>query len=58
MVLSLLIYLVFGVFASRGMLAGWLDVVENPVTTSFWIEAGTALAMLLVRLSAQDDVTG
>lgn len=49
--LGLAIYACFTWLAQAGTLAIWLDVVTNPVTLSFWVEAGLALAMLLILIT-------
>ncbi len=49
--ISLSLYTGFGVLADRGILAGWITQTENPLTGSYWLEAGIALAIFLVTLT-------
>ncbi len=48
LVLSLLVYAVFALFASLGLLQNWLTELTNPLAPGFWIEAGAALSVFLV----------
>ncbi|MDX1600978.1 MAG: PP2C family protein-serine/threonine phosphatase [Anaerolineales bacterium] len=45
--LSLLVYSGFAGLAQAGALEQWLQVSENPVSLSFWLEAGLALLAIL-----------
>jgi PAS domain S-box-containing protein len=46
--LSLLIYGAFALMAHTGLLADWLTVQTNPLTLTFWADAGLALAVFLM----------
>jgi signal transduction histidine kinase len=45
--LSGVIYVVFMILAHRGVLDRWMVIWNNPVNLAYWIEAGTALLMIL-----------
>ncbi len=45
--LSLCIYTVFSVLASKGILGEWLVLRDNPLTTGIWIEGGAALLVFI-----------
>ncbi|MGA2975428.1 MAG: GAF domain-containing sensor histidine kinase [Spirochaetia bacterium] len=49
--ISLLLYGGFGFLAAQGVLARWITMPENPLSASYWIEAGIALAVFLVTLT-------
>jgi PAS domain S-box-containing protein len=48
--LSLVIYSVFALLAHWGLLGNWLTLQANPLTLSFWTEAGAALAVFLALM--------
>jgi signal transduction histidine kinase len=49
--LSLSLYGGFGYLAAHGILARWMTMPENPLSAGYWIEAGIALAVILVTLT-------
>jgi len=51
LVVSLLMYAGFGVLAAQGTLAHWVTLTENPLSGSYWTEAGIALAIFLVTFT-------
>jgi PAS domain S-box-containing protein len=48
--LSLAMYGIFALLAHLGLLGGWLALRTNPLTLTYWLEAGAALAVFLVAL--------
>jgi NarL family two-component system response regulator LiaR len=48
--LSLVIYSAFALLAHWGLLGNWLTLQANPLTLSFWSEAGAALAVFLALM--------
>ncbi len=46
--LSIVIYGVFSWLAGRGDMNSWLNTHENPLSLSFWLEAGAALVMFVI----------
>ncbi len=45
--LSLCIYALFSLLASKGILGEWLVLRDNPLTTGIWIEGGAALLVFI-----------
>jgi signal transduction histidine kinase len=48
---SLIMYGAFELLAVGGTLAHWVTLTDNPLSGSYWTEAGIALAVLLITLT-------